>query len=119
MLAEPIVAAGWDRTLAPDAKAKVRAYATLLIARLSSCAGLGAEEAFVTEGVRIDQLSMLLESEIVIGRCEMRVDRLEQCEEMLRASSCETLLSVHSRGEIQQFCDEVTLCTDTPVTDAR
>ena len=117
MLAEPIVAAGWDRNLTPEAKAKVRAYATSLSARLSACEGRQGEEAAITGGARIDQLSVLIESEIVIGRCELRADRQTHCDELLRDSSCETVMSAHGRGEIQQFCDELYTCAGVRVAD--
>src|SRR5262249_43426927 len=57
-LAEPIVAAGWDRYLSPQARIQVADYASMLARRELRCSGRDAEEAQIVGGVRRDRLAV-------------------------------------------------------------
>jgi len=116
MLAEPIVAAGWDRNLTPEAKAKVRAYAVALAKREGTCQGRQAEESAVGS-VRSDQLSVLIESEILVGKCQLAPDKQADCEAQLADSSCDDIASLNNQGKLTQFCSDLYTCTDVPVPD--
>ncbi len=117
MLAEPIIAAGWDRNLTPEAKAKVRSYAAALAKREGTCQGRQAEESAIVGSIRTDQLSVLIESEIVIGKCQLAPDKLADCVAQLADASCGEIAALNNRGKLTQFCDDAYTCTDVPVPD--
>lgn len=117
MLAEPIIAAGWDRNLTPEAKAKVRAYAVALAKREGTCQGRQAEESAIVGSIRSDQLAVLIESEILVGKCQLAPDKQADCEAQLADSSCDEIASLNNQGKLTQFCSELYTCTDVPVPD--
>jgi hypothetical protein len=112
-LAEPIVAAGWDRNLSPQARTQVADYAGMLARREARCTGYEAEDAQVVTGVRGDRLATLIESQIVIGQCQLFSDRLIACAGELENTSCERIMALNERGELQQAC-KVLECTAPP-----
>jgi hypothetical protein len=104
-LAEPIVAAGWDRNLAPQARVQVADYAGMLARREGRCGGNEGEEAQIVTGVRGDRLATLIESQIVSGQCELFPDRLTKCADELENVSCERIMALNERGELQMACN--------------
>jgi hypothetical protein len=111
-LAEPIVAAGWDRNLSPEAKAKVVNYAAALAARDGACEGRAAEEAAIVQGVVADRLAALLESEIVMGKCELIAAEASACNAELAAASCQDLRQLKEQGQLTHLCRSLLHCTD-------
>jgi hypothetical protein len=109
-LAKPIVAAGWDRNLTPQARTQVADYAGMLARREARCTGHAAEEAQIITGVRSDRLATLIEAQIVIGQCQLFPERLAACAGELENTSCERIMSFNERGELQQIC-KVLECT--------
>jgi len=111
-LAEPIVAAGWDRNLTPEAKAKVAGYASALAARESACEGRAAEEAAIVQGVVADRLAALVESEIVMGKCELIAAEASACDAELAAASCQDLRQLKEQGQLTHLCRSLLRCKD-------
>lgn len=109
-LAAPIVTAGWDRNLSPEARTQVADYAGMLARREARCTGYEAEDAQIVTGVRGDRLATLIESQIVIGQCQLFPERLIACDGELENSSCERVMALNERGELQQAC-KVLECT--------
>jgi hypothetical protein len=109
-LAEPIVAAGWDRNLTAEARTQVADYAGMLARREARCSGHEAEDAQVITGVRTDRLATLIESQIVIGQCQLFPERLPACAGELEHASCDRIMTLNERGELQQIC-KVLECT--------
>ncbi len=113
-LAEPIVAAGWDRNLTPAAKEKVTAYAKAIALREAACAGMAGEEAAIVSEIRSDKLSILIEAQIVIGQCMLRPDKHTACYEQLTDTSCEEVANLTNLGEAHKLCSDLLVCSDTP-----
>lgn len=111
-LAEPIIAAGWDRNLTPEAKAKVASYASSLAARESACEGRAPEEAAIVQGIQADRLAALVESEIVIGKCELISTEASRCDAELAAARCEELVRLKEEGQLTHLCRSLLRCTD-------
>ena len=109
-LAEPIIAAGWDRNLTPQARTQVADYAGMLARREAHCTGHEAEEAQIITGVRSDRLATLIESQIVIGQCQLFPELLPACAGELDHTTCDRIMSFNDRGELQQIC-KVLKCT--------
>lgn len=116
-LAAPIIAEGWDRNISPEARAQVQEYAGMLSRREARCAGRSQEEEAIVTGVRGDRLSALIESQIVIGQCELSADKLPECETELQNVTCERLLALNETGQMQQVCTSVYKCVQTPPPD--
>ncbi len=115
--AEPIVAAGWDRNLSKQARAQVLAYAKALALKEASCNGLTGEEAAIITGVRADKLAVLIESEIVIGKCTMLPDQQTACDEQLADTECDNFAEIHGRGELTSLCTDLYECSDVPLDE--
>lgn len=111
-LAEPIVAAGWDRNLTPEAKAKVIGYASALAARESACDGRAAEEAAIVQGIQADRLAALVESEIVMGKCELIAAEASACDAELAAAQCADIRQLKEQGQLTHLCRSLLRCKD-------
>ncbi len=114
ILAEPIIAAGYDRNLTPAQKAKVRAYATALAKRESTCNNFDKDEAAIRDEIRVDKLGILIEAQIVMGQCQILPEEQAPCEAELVSMSCDEVLATSNRGEVQKLCPDFLICTDTP-----
>lgn len=113
-LAEPIVSAGWDRNLTPQARERVEAYANQLAMREASCTGRDKDEAAIVGGVRKDRLAVLIEAQIVMGQCKLMPDKQLDCQNDLRDAACEDVLAASNRGEAQSLCPDYFVCSETP-----
>ncbi len=113
-LAAPIIAEGWDRNITPEARVQVQEYAGMLSRREARCEGRAEEEAAIVTGVRGDRLSALIESQIVIGQCELSADKLPDCETELQNVTCQQILTLNEQGKLQQICPTVFKCMETP-----
>ena len=116
-LAAPIIAEGWDRNITPEARVQVQEYAGMLSRREARCEGRAEEEAAIVTGVRGDRLAALIESQIVIGQCELSADKLPDCETLLQNVTCEQILTLNDQGKLQQICPSVLKCVETPPPD--
>jgi hypothetical protein len=116
-LAAPIIAEGWDRNISPEARLQVQEYAGLLSRREARCAGRSHEEEAIVTGLRGDRLAALIESQIVIGQCELSADKLPDCETELQNVTCERLMALNEIGQMQQVCKSVYKCLETPPPD--
>lgn len=116
-LAAPIIAEGWDRNITPEARAQVNEYAGMLSRREARCEGRADEEAEIVQGVRNDRLAALIESQIVIGQCELSADKLPDCETQLSDATCQRLMELNEVGKLQQICTSVFHCIETPPPD--
>jgi hypothetical protein len=116
-LAAPIIAEGWDRNITPEARAQVMEYAGMLSRREARCEGRAGEEAQIVSGVRGDRLAALIESQIVIGQCELSADKLPDCETELSNVTCQQIRELNDAGKLQQICKSVFNCVDTPPLD--
>jgi hypothetical protein len=113
-LAAPIVAQGWDRNISPEARLQVQEYAGMLARRESRCEGRAEDEAAMVAGLRSDRLAALIESQIVIGQCELSADKLPDCETELQNVTCQRLMELNEIGQMQQVCKSVYKCVETP-----
>lgn len=116
-LAEPIISEGWDRHLTPEAKKQVRDYATVLATREGACRGYAAEEAKIVNEIRVDKLSILIEAQIVMGKCQMLPEKQAQCAADVASESCEDFQKLSNTGAVETFCDELFICKDVPLPD--
>lgn len=116
-LAAPIVAAGWDRNLTPEARAHVTDYAGMLSRREARCAGRAEEEAAIVQGIRGDRLALLIEAQLVIGQCELHPENLPDCETVLQNATCQHLSALSEIGALQKVCSTVLKCVDAPEVD--
>jgi hypothetical protein len=116
-LAAPIIAEGWDRNITPEARAQVQEYAGMLSRREARCEGRDQEEAAIVTGVRGDRLAALIESQIVIGQCELSGDKLPDCETVLQDVTCGQIVTLNEQGKLQQVCPIVFKCIETPPPD--
>lgn len=113
-LAQPIIDAGWDRNLTPEAKAKMRAYAAALAAREAACEGRAADEAAIVQEIGASRLSALLESEIVMGKCELLPEEASACDAQIASANCGTLMQLKEEGQLTHLCSSLLRCTDAP-----
>ncbi|HTU60744.1 MAG TPA: hypothetical protein VMF89_19965, partial [Polyangiales bacterium] len=113
-LAAPIIAEGWDRNITPEARAHVQDYAGMLSRREARCEGRAEDEATIVMGVRGDRLAALIESQIVIGQCELSADKLPDCETVLQNVTCQDVVTLNEQGKLQQVCPTVFKCLETP-----
>ncbi len=60
---------------------------------------------------------MLIESEILVGKCQLAPNKLPDCEAQLADASCEEIASLNNQGKLTHFCSDVYTCTDVPVPD--
>lgn len=116
-LAAPIIAEGWDRNITPEARTHVQEYAGMLSRREARCEGRAEEEAAIVTGVRGDRLAALIESQIVIGQCQLNADKLPDCETLLQSVTCGQILALNEQGKLQQICPTVFKCIETPPPD--
>lgn len=114
-LAQPIIAAGWDRHLPAEAKQQVASYAKLLAAREATCSGRAADEQAIIGGIQVDKLRVLIEAAIVTGRCELMGEQQAACAQKLGTFGCGQLASMSERGELIQACDKLLRCRELPV----
>jgi hypothetical protein len=110
-LAAPIVKAGWDRNLSPQARTQVADYAGMLARREARCSGYEAEDSQLITGVRSDRLATLIESQIVIGQCQLFPERLAACASELDGMTCQHIMALNEKGALQQIC-KVLECTN-------
>ncbi|MFT3928340.1 MAG: hypothetical protein QM778_37780 [Myxococcales bacterium] len=118
-LAQPIIMEGWDRNLTPEAKAKVAAYAQQLSARIMSCEGRDAEEAAIVGEVETSKLSVLIESKLVTGQCELVPGELAGCADVLKATDCADLQRRRDAGLVSETCRDVLRCRDMKVEQVK
>jgi hypothetical protein len=110
-LAAPIVEAGWDRNLTPEAKAQVAEYARALAAREGTCSPQDPEQVSSVLGLRTDRLAVLVEAEIVIGKCELVPGKLAECEAQLARAECEDMARLSEQGQLTHLCSSLLRCT--------
>jgi hypothetical protein len=64
--------------------------------------------------LRNDRLAALIESQIVIGQCELSADKLPDCETELSNVTCARLSALNEQGKLQQVCTSVFHCVEAP-----
>ena len=53
---------------------------------------------------------MLIEAQIVAGRCELHPEKQPECVALLANASCAELVARDSRGELMEACSELLRC---------